>query len=102
VSCYPDAYACALPLSVLRPLSADVIIVEGILVLHIPALRERLNMKVYVDTGGGQARQSTDQEEVMKDPASVSRDSSVGKDLQVFQGTLLFLITVAYCRSGVS
>lgn len=31
---------------------ADVVIVEGILVLHVPELREQLNMKVYVDTGG--------------------------------------------------
>lgn len=30
---------------------ADVIIVEGILVLHIPAVRDLLHMKVYVDTG---------------------------------------------------
>jgi uridine kinase len=30
---------------------ADVIIVEGILVLHIEEIRQRLNMKVYVDTG---------------------------------------------------
>lgn len=29
---------------------ADVIIVEGILVLHMEEIRERLNMKVYVDT----------------------------------------------------
>jgi len=29
---------------------ADVVIVEGILVLHIPDLRRLLNMKVYVDT----------------------------------------------------
>jgi uridine kinase len=32
---------------------ADVVIVEGILVLHVPELREQLNMKVYVDTGVG-------------------------------------------------
>ncbi len=32
---------------------ADVVIVEGILVLHVPELREQLNMKVYVDTGEG-------------------------------------------------
>lgn len=31
-------------------LYADVIIIEGILVLHIEEIRERLNMKVYVDT----------------------------------------------------
>lgn len=31
---------------------ADVVIVEGILVLHVPELRDQLNMKVYVDTGG--------------------------------------------------
>ncbi|KAI8466809.1 MAG: putative uracil phosphoribosyl transferase [Monoraphidium minutum] len=30
--------------------AADVVIVEGILVLHDPALREQLHMKVYVDT----------------------------------------------------
>ncbi|KAI8470578.1 MAG: uracil phosphoribosyltransferase-domain-containing protein [Monoraphidium minutum] len=29
---------------------ADVIIVEGILVLHIPEIRDQLHMKVYVDT----------------------------------------------------
>ena len=29
---------------------ADVIIVEGILVLHSPAIRDMLNMKIYVDT----------------------------------------------------
>ena len=29
---------------------ADVIIVEGIMVLHMPEVRELLNMKVYVDT----------------------------------------------------
>lgn len=28
------------------------VIVEGILVLHVPELRDQLNMKVYVDTGG--------------------------------------------------
>jgi len=33
-----------------RVLPADVVIVEGILVLHIPVILERLNMKVYVDT----------------------------------------------------
>jgi uridine kinase len=31
---------------------ADVVIVEGILVLHEPELRDILNMKIYVDTGG--------------------------------------------------
>jgi uridine kinase len=31
---------------------ADVVIVEGILVLHVPELRDILNMKIYVDTGG--------------------------------------------------
>lgn len=31
---------------------ADVVIVEGILVLHVPELRDMLNMKIYVDTGG--------------------------------------------------
>jgi uridine kinase len=30
---------------------ADVVIVEGILVLHVPELRDILNMKIYVDTG---------------------------------------------------
>jgi hypothetical protein len=30
---------------------ADVVIVEGILVLHEPELRDMLNMKIYVDTG---------------------------------------------------
>lgn len=30
---------------------ADVIILEGILVLHVPELRSKLNMKIYVDTG---------------------------------------------------
>ncbi len=30
---------------------ADVIIVEGILVLHMEELRSECNMKVYVDTG---------------------------------------------------
>lgn len=34
---------------------ADVVIVEGILVLHVPKLREMLNMKIYVDTGEQQA-----------------------------------------------
>ena len=29
---------------------ADVIVIEGILVLHIPEVCQRLNMKVYVDT----------------------------------------------------
>lgn len=29
---------------------ADVVIVEGILVLHVPELLERLNMKIFVDT----------------------------------------------------
>lgn len=29
---------------------ADVIVIEGILVLHIPEVCSRLNMKVYVDT----------------------------------------------------
>ena len=29
---------------------ADVIVIEGILVLHIPEVCKRLNMKVYVDT----------------------------------------------------
>lgn len=29
---------------------ADVVVVEGILVLHIPAVRDLLNMKIYVDT----------------------------------------------------
>ncbi|WIA17892.1 hypothetical protein OEZ85_009392 [Tetradesmus obliquus] len=29
---------------------ADVVIVEGILVLHVPELRDMLNMKIYVDT----------------------------------------------------
>ena len=29
---------------------ADVIVIEGILVLHIPDVCQRLNMKVYVDT----------------------------------------------------
>ena len=29
---------------------ADVVIVEGILVLHMPEVRDLLNMKVYVDT----------------------------------------------------
>jgi uridine kinase len=29
---------------------ADVIIVEGILVLHVPEIRDMLNMKIYVDT----------------------------------------------------
>lgn len=33
---------------------ADVVVVEGILVLHVPELREQLNMKIYVDTGEGQ------------------------------------------------
>lgn len=32
---------------------ADVIIVEGILVLHIPEVRQQLSMKIYVDTGRG-------------------------------------------------
>jgi uridine kinase len=31
---------------------ADVIILEGILVLHIQELRDHCNMLVYVDTGG--------------------------------------------------
>jgi len=41
---------------------ADVVVVEGILVLHVPELREQLNMKIYVDTGQGQpsTRGSTD------------------------------------------
>jgi hypothetical protein len=30
-----------------------VIIVEGILVLHIPEIRDQLHMKIYVDTGEG-------------------------------------------------
>lgn len=30
---------------------ADVIIVEGILVLYMEELREQCNMKIYVDTG---------------------------------------------------
>jgi uridine kinase len=30
---------------------ADVVIVEGILVLHMPELRDALHMKVFVDTG---------------------------------------------------
>lgn len=29
---------------------ADVVIVEGILVLHMEAVRQMLNMKIYVDT----------------------------------------------------
>ena len=29
---------------------ADVVIIEGILVLHMPEIRQMLNMKVYVDT----------------------------------------------------
>ena len=29
---------------------ADVVIIEGILVLHIESLRELLNMKIFVDT----------------------------------------------------
>ena len=30
--------------------AADVIIIEGILILHIPEIRELLNMKIFVDT----------------------------------------------------
>jgi uridine kinase len=30
---------------------AKVIILEGILVLHIPELREQCSMRIYVDTG---------------------------------------------------
>lgn len=30
--------------------AADVIIIEGILILHIPEIREMLNMKIFVDT----------------------------------------------------
>eukprot|EP00210_Caulerpa_lentillifera_P002552 g2449.t1 len=30
--------------------TADVIIIEGILILHIPEIREMLNMKIFVDT----------------------------------------------------
>lgn len=30
--------------------AADVVVIEGILVLHMPEIRELLNMKVYVDT----------------------------------------------------
>jgi uridine kinase len=33
---------------------ADVIILEGILVLHMQELRAHCNMLVYVDTGEGQ------------------------------------------------
>lgn len=29
---------------------ADVVIIEGILVLHIESIRELLNMKIFVDT----------------------------------------------------
>ena len=36
------------PLSQVPP--ADVVIIEGILVLHMPEIRQMLNMKVYVDT----------------------------------------------------
>lgn len=32
---------------------AKVIILEGILVLHMPELREECSMKIYVDTGVG-------------------------------------------------
>lgn len=35
---------------------ADVIIVEGILVLHMPEVAGICNMKVYVDTGAHWAR----------------------------------------------
>lgn len=31
-------------------LPADVVIIEGILVLHIASIRGMLNMKIYVDT----------------------------------------------------
>lgn len=44
-----SAASCPIPAQV-DP--ADVVIVEGILVLHVPELRDQLNMKVYVDTGG--------------------------------------------------
>ena len=29
---------------------ADVVIIEGILVLHMPEVRDMLNMKIFVDT----------------------------------------------------
>jgi uridine kinase len=38
-------------MSLLQVDPADVVIVEGILVLHEPQLRDMLNMKIYVDTG---------------------------------------------------
>ena len=34
----------------LRVLPADVVIIEGILVLHMEEIRDMLNMKIYVDT----------------------------------------------------
>ena len=35
---------------------ADVIIIEGILVLHMAGLRDLLSMKIYVDTGALRGR----------------------------------------------
>ena len=32
---------------------ADVVVIEGILVLHMKRIREMLNMKIFVDTGEG-------------------------------------------------
>jgi uridine kinase len=43
------AWLCAAVVLQVDP--AKVIILEGILVLHIPELREQCSMRIYVDTG---------------------------------------------------
>lgn len=46
-------YEKAVGVSLIQVDPADVIIVEGILVLYMQELRDQCNMKIYVDTGTG-------------------------------------------------